>query len=1036
MVTGGKARIFADTNQDEVTIRRTQEALFSLGSRKNDSSTGAVQFGGQSGFVPPAQSGLQDTSKVEINGSQMEGPLGFSLKLCELNVATNTLDIARNTAGFLFKDVANDAIVRLSAGVTANLEFIEFAKFPGHRLRLYGIIGNTITIIHTAIGTPNAIKCPTDVNFVWLDDEILDFTYNVISGQWHLMTGVGPSGGGGAFANQTLSNLTPNLVRVNTDLEPDTTATHLLGTLSLKWLDLFLSGVAFIGSFDSAGIGGAGGDFNANFFDIDAIGIPANPPAGTRRVFVDTTNSDALSVQTSGGSTVSLEAGAGAGFANQSLSNLTNPTSINEDLIPQANKDLGSTADPWDELHVGQIDFDTTGTKDATKHQIIRDSPNNNMVFNVPANEEYTWCEAGTPNMNLDFGRLGLVSLGAGVDRTSGAGPFDEFLNSTTPGVALSQLGRVNYAGFDSINQQTTFVETVADLISPIAGSEIGNYRILTMSRGIPGGLTYEQKDDTFEFANFGEASLTIFFDIVDDPVAVPPGFLDIVQRFRGQNSLGVLQDMVRFETLWVDRTSGSEDVAFTIEVQQGSSSQPYVTFNDAVFPGKIRSFKTINMDDNLLEFDSGATNWFDGSLSGNLDLFLASGLEYLFSSGAFFVGDAGASGAFMQVRDLTTPGTPIAGRGRIFLDSVDNVLKIIHDDTSVKSLEASGAGSQTPWLTNINADKNDLNDVATINLTDTGGIGDGKIVFDFAEDGDTFIGNDTVIDQVRFVANAVPQATFNAGGFNFFNTVSLGTNFMEIIGIAPGSVPTPPIAQRNLFVDNTTGTPIGQLSVKKSDGTVISLEGAGGGGGADTDLNNLVGTAVNQSLIPDNDNQRDLGSPSREWRNAFFDGAVQTDTLQVDASLTVLGPSIFSNIATFTGSSFSVNSTTINLGNSSSDNINMNGRVDTSIIPDNDNAFDLGSGTLRWRNIFADGIIDVNGDLNVSDDAFFGDDVQVGGELEIDGDFNHDGSRIGFFGRTPQTKNTVPFATFSLASVVIAFNTLRGALLDYGLIQ
>ncbi|MCH7589531.1 hypothetical protein IIB34_00660 [PVC group bacterium] len=249
MVQAGKARVFEDENPTDLRIR--QEELYSLGSRKNDSSTGAVQFGGQSGFVPPAQSGLQDTSKVAINGSQMEGVLGFTLRIAKLDVGTGILDIARNFAGNLFNVAPGDLTVALSAGFTSNLEIIQFAKFEGHRLRLYGINGNTITIIHTAIGTFNAIKCPTDVNFVWVDDEIIDFTFNVVTGQWHLMTGVGPSGGGGAFANQTLSNLTPNLVRVNTDLEPDTTATHSLGTTPLRWLDLWLSGVAFIGSFNS-----------------------------------------------------------------------------------------------------------------------------------------------------------------------------------------------------------------------------------------------------------------------------------------------------------------------------------------------------------------------------------------------------------------------------------------------------------------------------------------------------------------------------------------------------------------------------------------------------------------------------------------------------------------------------------------------------------------------------------------------------------------------------------------------------------------
>ncbi len=1032
MVQAGKARVFEDENPTELRIK--QEELYSLGSRKNDSSTGAVQFGGQSGFVPPAQSGLQDTSKVAINGSQMEGVLGFTLRIAKLDVGTGILDIARNFAGNLFNVAPGDLTVALSAGFTSNLEFIQFAKFEGHRLRLYGIVGNTITVIHTGIGTFNAIKCPTDVNFVWVDDEIIDFVFNVVTGQWHLMTGVGPSGGGGAFANQTLSNLTPNLVRVNTDLEPDTTATHSLGTTPLRWLDLWLSGVAFIGSFDSTGIGGVGGDFNANFWDIDAIAVPANPPGGTRRVFVDTTNNDELSIIRSDSTVVSLEAGAGAGFANQSLSNLNNPTSINESLIPQGvgTKDLGTSANPWGRLYLGDMRFATIGTKSPTEHQIFRDSPNNNMIFNVPLNEQFTWCENGIPNMNLEFGRLALVSLSAGVERTGANGTFDQFINSTSPGLVNSSLGLIRYEGFDDIPQQTTFASTVADLISPIAGQEIGAYQIKTIAQGVDNGLTYEQNDDTFSLSHFGIANQVLFFELVHDPIAVNAGTLDIVQRFRGQNSAGALQDMVRFEMLFQDRTPGSEDVKFDIQVQRDSAVQSFMDFNDSG-NNKIRSRKNFNLDDNLLELNTAGDVTISSTASA-IDYNFPTGLEYFMSSGVFFIGDAGPTGAFMQVRDLSLPGTPVSGRGRIFLDSSDNILKIVHDDSTVKSLEASGTGSQTPWLSNINANNFTLFNIPNIDLVDTGGFGDGRITFDSAEDSDTWIGNDNVVDQVRFVANAVVQARFNPDGWIFSSKINMGSNRIEFVAITPASVPTPPIGQRNLFSDGTTGSPIGQLSVKTSDGTTISLEQGGAGGGADTDLNNLVGTAVNQALVPDVDNLRDLGSSSREWRNLFVDGTGNIDSV-VTSNISTSSLNV-SGTANFNGGTVNINSGTINIGNSSSDNIKMNGRIDTSMIPDNDNSFDIGSSSLQWRNAWFDGIVNADG-LDIGGVSDFNNNaINNVGNLEIDGDLNHDGSRIGFFGRTPQTKNTVPFATFSLISVVIAFNTMRGALLDYGLIQ
>lgn len=54
-----------------------------------------------------------------------------------------------------------------------------------------------------------------------------------------------------------------------------------------------------------------GNSFN-DFVDIVGIAAPANPSAGTRRLFVDTGTNE-LSVRTSGGTTVSLETGGGGG---------------------------------------------------------------------------------------------------------------------------------------------------------------------------------------------------------------------------------------------------------------------------------------------------------------------------------------------------------------------------------------------------------------------------------------------------------------------------------------------------------------------------------------------------------------------------------------------------------------------------------------------------------------------------------------------------------------------------------------------------
>lgn len=1018
MVFAGKARRFAQEDDFFTQNRRRGETFWAL-SQGNDSQVGAQQFSAQEGFTPITQSGLQDTTKVLVGGSQWSGGMGAVLRICELDTATNTLDITKDASGNIYPQVPGDVIVVLDAGVTANLEFIEFPKFGGHKLRLFGTQGNTTTVIHTGGATANAIKCPSDANFTWNDDEVLDFVFNVVSGQWHLMTGAGPAGGGGAFANQTLSNLTVGLVAVNTDLNPGVDNLHDLGTGALRWNDLNYGGLLIGGGASF----GANVDFNGFYADFDAIAVPLAPAVGTRRLFSDTTNNDELSIRRSDGTVVSLEAGAGAGFANQALSNLVG-VSINADLIPQANLDLGSTGSPWDELHVGQIDFDTTGTKDGTKHQVYRDTPNNNLVFNVPIAEEFEWCENGIPRMNLNLASLSLTGTGASLTMSGIGGTFMEFVNTTSPGINTDQTGLVQYEGFNSISLQRIFAETEGTIVSNISGQEIGNYLIETTSRGIQGGLTYEQNDDTFSFTNFGITTLHPLIDIDNRPVA-PPGFaLDSQLRFRGLNSASTVTTWVEFEIFADTRTAGIEEGGFDIRVQENSGIFSYVEVNRSG-SNKIVFNRDIDINDNALILDGDADSRFISPIDDFLNLELGGNIEYTWSPGAFLVGNV--TGSYIQMREMAQPATPGANRAFIFLDNSGPVgeLKIIHDDSSVISLESGGGGSQTPWLTNINADSNDLNNLANLNLLDTGGFGDGRITFDANEDSDTWIGNDNVIDQVRFVANAIVQARYNASGWIFDNNVNLTGNYMDITGIA---VPADPAGGvRRLFVNSATQ----ELSVRTSAGTTISLEQGGAGGGADTDLGNLVPTQINQALIADVDSVRDLGSNAIRWRSGWIDDLTVTNSILASSISSTTSFTSLGSVTTLSTSTTNINSSSINLGNSSADNIDINGRIDTNVIPDNNEQFDLGSPSLRWAEIWAeDG--EFSGDMDVDGDVTIGDD------LEINGDLNHDGPRIGFFGTSPVTKQTVfdlP-GTASLLQVIGAYNNLIFQLEDYGLLQ
>ena len=65
---------------------------------------------------------------------------------------------------------------------------------------------------------------------------------------------------------------------------------------------------------------------------------------------------------------------------------------------------------------------------------------------------------------------------------------------------------------------------------------------------------------------------------------------------------------------------------------------------------------------------------------------------------------------------------------------------------------------------------------------------------------------------------------------------------------------------------------------------------------------------------------------------------------LAVGGNLTVTGTTTF-------------NGGTVTLGDANTDNIVFGGEVDSNIIPDDDGAYDLGSSSKEWKDIYIDGV-------------------------------------------------------------------------------
>ena len=97
---------------------------------------------------------------------------------------------------------------------------------------------------------------------------------------------------------------------------------------------------------------------------------------------------------------------------------------------------------------------------------------------------------------------------------------------------------------------------------------------------------------------------------------------------------------------------------------------------------------------------------------------------------------------------------------------------------------------------------------------------------------------------------------------------------------------------------------------------------------------------------------------------------------LFVGQNLEVAGTSNFIGTATFRGG-------TINLGDADSDDINVTGEFISSLVPNDDASYDLGSTTKRWRNLFTSGITTTN-NLYVVGVSTFTDSLNITGFVTV----------------------------------------------------
>ena len=180
-------------------------------------------------------------------------------------------------------------------------------------------------------------------------------------------------------------------------------------------------------------------------------------------------------------------------------------------------------------------------------------------------------------------------------------------------------------------------------------------------------------------------------------------------------------------------------------------------------------------------------------------------------------------------------------------------------------------------------------------------------------------------------------------------------------------------------------------ISSGEIDGTIIGGESAAAGTFTDLVANGNVdlGDATSDTitatgrfdsdLVPSTDSARKLGSSALQWSELHVDvGHVDSLGSALDANdqaitnINVDGGAIDGTViggesaaaGTFTNLVANGN---VDLGDATSDTITATGRFDSDLVPSSDDARDLGSSALKWKDLYIDGVAHVD-DIHAAD--------------------------------------------------------------------
>ena len=786
---------------------------------------------------------------------------------------------------------------------------------------------------------------------------------------------------------------------VDSNIIPDDDVTFDLGTNTQQWKELFVQDISATNDVfvDNDLLVSANGTIGEDFRVSGHVTVSGNTVlSGTLDVKEFTTLHDDLSVKgdlyVDGNAYLSAGPSGSIYVGDNDTDSVVFTADVSSNFVPDTNNtfDLGTDDKHWNTLYVN----DVSASNDARFHgkvytDIIESDQKQEIILKstddtVPGSHVYI----GKNNINLHSNAFNF-------------GDIFEASDNYHPWILTMQTDqqKVNVNGELTVLKNSLFKQNIEVWGDTKLGDSSNDNVIFVAdvdSNIIPDDdVTFDLGTSTQQWRELFVQDISATGDIYIDQNLAVSGAGDIVGNISvsGDMVLSGMMDVKGFTTLHDDLSvKGDLFVDGNAYLSAGVDGNIYVgdtNTDNVVFRADVDSGIIPNVD---VKYDLGTNTqqW--------RELFIQdiSATNSIFVDNDLFVSANGTIGQDLRVSGATVVSgyTELSGT----LDVKDSTtlhsnLSTLGDTTTVGDTVLSG-------MLTVAQDISALSDLYV----------DGNVWFKGDGSGTINLG-DSDTDSVVFVAdvssNIIPDTNV---------TYNLGTSTKQWQEIFVQDIS----ASRDIVVDNnlTIGNDISARGDLYVDGNVwFRGDGSGVINLGDSDTDNVVFVAdVDSDIIPNTNMSFDLGTADKHWMTTYTHDVSAHGNVNVENNIFAGGDTTVTGVLSVSGHTHMLSSLVVeqdvrihgslivddhayfgfgdgamNIGMSSDDKIVFNAEIDSHMIPDPSQTYDLGAIGQIWRYLYVHKVnthdLSVTGDTHFSGSVTAHDGLTVVGDISATGD-------------------------------------------------